>query len=244
MIFLIKTSNTKILRELFHRISQHSSKISIQKEKYKIIISSVDNDEKSFVSSILKERFFSEWDTSEESLEVESKNLYNLSKIIPDRSDISLNISEEKIIVTILKDYLKEIFITGKKIKEFFPYKVRSDIEPFFIIKSNTFQNILKDIDSVTDEASITLEEASDKIVFKGKERQIDFVFRLDQDNVKKFSNSSTVKIPIRYLNYFSPLLKEFNEIEVSISKENLMIVRGINERWEFLLMITAIASN
>lgn len=242
MILLLKTSNTKLLRELFRRISQHSSKTIIEKKQDKIKISSIDNDEKSYVSALLKENFFINWSSSfEVFLEVDSKNLYNLSKIIPEHSEIYMHIFQEKIKVIITKDYVKEVIITGKNIAKPLSYVSNSNVKSSFIIKSELFQNIIKDINSFTDEASITLDEISNQIIFKVKERQMDAIFKLDEKDVKQLSDVSTINFPIKFVNYFSSILKEFNQLEVSISKGNPMIVRGQSEQWEFLLMLTNI---
>jgi len=239
---LIKISNSRILRELFHRIAYHSSKTIIEKKRDKMIIHSIDTDEKSFASALLKEPFFKKWNPSNEEIVVfESKSLYNLSKIISASSEIDLDIMRDKISIIIKNDYTKRITINGRKYQSSF-LELESNEVLSLTIESNIFQRIVKDLNVITDEVSIILEDELNKIVFTGRELQMDFVFELDEKTEsKRSSDISSVKIPIKYVNYFLPIFKEFDKIKISVSDRNPLSIRGANNSWEFTLYVTNI---
>ena len=207
-----------------------------------MIIQSIDTDEKSFAAALLKEPFFKKWNPlNEEIVEVESKSLYNLSKIISSRSEISLDIMRDNLSIFIKNDYTKKIILNGKKCQshllEIKPNKVLS-----LPIESTIFQKIIKDLNVITDEASIILEAKSNKLIFAGTERKMDFIFELDKKTESGGSyDISSVKIPIKYVNYFLPIFKEFDTIQISISDGNPLSIHGANNSWEFTLFVTII---
>ncbi len=236
--------DTLAFREILRKICQHSPIIRIQKTKNQLIISSISTDELSFASIIFNKTFFKKWDgKTESSIEIESKTLYDVSKIIQAKSNVMVDLSGRRLQININDVSLKRITITGlqKDSATFEPLKI-GKTKTSLKINSKAFRCIIGELNNLLDEAQLLFRKDSENIVFSGKQRgmtlEIILQYRSTANNIEE---DISVEFPVKYLQHFSPLMCHFGELLLSSAPRAPLKIEGCNGKWKLVLIVSKI---
>lgn len=239
---MIKVRDALAFRDILRKLCRHSPAIKMRKTRDELTVSSISTDELSFASAVLKEAFFEKWDVrAENTIEIESKTLYDACKIIKAKSDVIINLSGNNVGLNIEDTLLRRIIIAGLKTKpNTFELPRMEKIENNLKVDPEVFRGVIEELDSLLDETRLVFRKNSGEMVFSGKQRGMSLELILqDFGTHSRIENDISVEFPVKYLRHFSPLFCHFEELLLRFASRAPLIIEGYNEKWKLLLIVS-----
>jgi len=240
---VISVHDASIFGEILRKISQHSSLVRIEKTKDKLIISSLSTDELSFASVIFNKPFFKEWDgRTQSSLDIESRTLYDVSRVIGAKSNVMLSLFSRRLQFEIKDLSYKKITITGsmRESDTLIPLK-KGKPSTKLRIKAKDFRSVITELSSLLDEVQLLLKKNSNGMVFLGKRTGMFMEMYLHEISSCVIQNDISIEFPIKFFQHFLPLLCHFEELLLTFTPTMPLKIEACNEKWKLVLMVSKI---
>jgi len=242
---LLKLADVQTFKEILRKLCRHSPVIRIEKTKKQLVLSSISTDELSLASAVLKLPFFNEWnERTENTIDVGSKTLGNIAKVIQKESQVAVDVSNKRLHFEINDVLTKRMIVTGVVNEQeiFHGFEIE---EPNINLRidSKILGHIVKELSSLLDETKLLLRKDKREIVFSGKQRELNLeIISQDFDMTKNVEDDISVEFPVSFLKHFTPLMHYFKDMSMGFSMGSPLVIEGNSEKWKLVLMVSKIS--
>lgn len=239
---LISIANTAIFREILHNISQNSPTLSIEKTAQALTFSSTSTSELCHVCIVFERKFFNKWDDRVAGpFEIDAKTIYDISNSIQPKSLVKMTLYHQRICFEITDSILKKIALSDLERASTIYKPVEIDVETTIVIRSAPFLTTIKELCNLLDEAQLLIKKESNQIVFSGKRSGL--TVEMSPERIGNFSCENTIcaEFPVKLFLRLSPLLKNFEEINLRFAPKAPLIMDAVNDKWRLSFVVSKI---
>lgn len=234
--------DASVFGEILCKIGQYSPVVRVEKTKDKFVITSISTDELSFALIAFSEPFFEKWASKTESpIEIESRTLFDVSKIIKANSKVDLDLSNGNLHIEIEDQSFKDVNVTrSAEESNSFETPKMGRIETKFKVNSKEFLSTIRELNNLLDETQLLLQGGAHRMIFSGKRSGMTVKIHLQEANVICMDDLC-IEFPIKFIQHFLPLLNHFEKLSLSFGQKTPLRIEGNNGRWKLTLMISKI---